>query len=70
MRNKALPKLLRAIANSEDAKKNKHDVIFNEAATELEKLDMIETVTDSIAASRNNILAIIRDIPMSNIIRK
>lgn len=61
MRNKALPKLLRIIANSEQAKENKHDIIFEQAAIELEKLDMIETVLDSIAASKENLRAIIND---------
>lgn len=35
--NKDLPKLLRAMAQSEDAKLYKHDVILNAAADELEK---------------------------------
>jgi hypothetical protein len=36
--NEALPKLLRAIAGSADAKHVGHDVIFNAAADELESL--------------------------------
>ena len=62
MRNKALPQLLRTIANSEDAKKHRHDIIFNEAAVELEKLDTLEIIVESIAASRNAVLAVIRDL--------
>lgn len=61
MRNKSLPKLLRAIACSDLAKSNKHDIIFNEAAIELEKLDNIEIVISSIAASKESILQIIND---------
>jgi hypothetical protein len=34
--NADLPKLLRAIAGGSDAKANKHDIIFNAAAAELE----------------------------------
>jgi hypothetical protein len=36
--NEALPKLLRAIAGSADAKRVGHDVIFNAAADELDEL--------------------------------
>ena len=61
MRNKTLPKLLRAIANSEQAKENRHNVIFNEAAIELEKLDTIEIVLNSLAAAKESIVALIND---------
>lgn len=61
MRNPALPRLLRAIANSSMGKENKHDIIFNEAANELEKLDKIEIVLNSIAASKESIADIIND---------
>lgn len=36
MKNEALPKLLRAIAAGSQAKENRHDVILNAAADELE----------------------------------
>lgn len=39
MQNPDLPKLLRALAGGTDAKARKHDVIFNAAADELERLD-------------------------------
>lgn len=42
MRNKALPKLLRAIAVSSEAQKNGHHIIFDQAAIELDKLHEIE----------------------------
>lgn len=42
MRNKDLPKLLLAIAGSEQAKANGHSIIFEQAAIELQKLDAIE----------------------------
>jgi len=37
--NKDLPKLLRAIAGGTQAKENRHDIIFNAAADELEHRD-------------------------------
>lgn len=61
MRNKDLPKLLRAIANSEQAKQNHHSIIFNQAADELEKLDQLETIMNSLAASRESVLDLIND---------
>jgi hypothetical protein len=41
----SLPKLLRAIANGDDAKKNKQDIIFNEAANLIEHLAKIREVS-------------------------
>jgi hypothetical protein len=38
MKNEALPKLLRAIANGTQAKENRHDIILNVAADEIEQL--------------------------------
>lgn len=35
--NEDLPKLLRAIANGEQAKEDKHDIIFKAAADELDE---------------------------------
>ena len=61
MRNKKLPKLLRALAHSEYAKENGFQVIFNEAAIELNKLDTIEELINSIAASKDAVLEIIND---------
>ena len=61
MRNKALPKLLRALAQGSDAIANNHNIIFEQAAIELEKLDTIEIVLKSIAASRDGILDLIND---------
>ena len=50
MRNPALPKLLRAIADSTMAVEDhiRHDVIFNAAADELERLDASEQVLNGI----------------------
>lgn len=45
-RNDDLPKLLRAIANSENAKEGRHDVIFNAAANEIETSRMLAVATD------------------------
>lgn len=39
--NETLPHLLRAIASSENAKKAMHDIIFNAAADEIERLRAI-----------------------------
>jgi hypothetical protein len=36
--NESLPKLLRAIASGTQAKENKHDIILNAAADEIEQL--------------------------------
>lgn len=46
MRNSDLPNLLLAIAASEQAKADKHDVIFTQAAIELKKLDAISAITN------------------------
>lgn len=58
-RNKDLPRLLRALAKGDLAKSNKHDLIFNEAANNLDKLDKIEIILSSVAASKEAIQSII-----------
>jgi len=56
--NEHIPKLLRAIAGGADAKKQKHDIIFNAAADEIDRLHA------SLARTLNNkaeLLAVLKD---------
>lgn len=61
MRNKALPKLLKQIANGQLPRALQWGVIFVEAAGELEKLDKIEELLKTPAANKQNLLKILND---------
>lgn len=63
MRNKSLPKLLRAIAGSSDAQKSGLYIIFIEAANELQKLDQIEVLIQNKTVSKETLLEILNDAP-------
>lgn len=60
MRNKALPTLLRQLARNQIIRVWTYDNALNEAATELEKLDKIETLIQNETATNDNILMTIR----------
>jgi hypothetical protein len=61
MRNKALPSLLRQTASGQLPRALQWPIIFIEAATELEKLDTIESVLKKPTSTKDDVVKIIND---------